>query len=177
MQENGIGLRSIVDGIDPSTASGRLQLGLFATLAEYERELINEKVRAGVQAAKARGVRFGQKPVDETQAEDDRNRPPAPHRGQDGGTRCKDRRVEQGNPVPLPENVRIRDPAPGQAELEVGTGRSQYAERKLVPLGETDGAGHRLDPALNTIRETGTQRGGAGAISHRYWFADRCQQY
>jgi DNA invertase Pin-like site-specific DNA recombinase len=71
MQENGIGLlRSIVDGIDPSTASGRLQLGLLATLAEYERELINERVRAGVMAAKARGVKFGQKPVDETEVED-----------------------------------------------------------------------------------------------------------
>lgn len=63
MQERGIGLRSLVDGIDLSTASGRLQLGLFATLAEYERELINERVRAGVMAAKARGVKFGQKPV------------------------------------------------------------------------------------------------------------------
>ncbi|MHA7297718.1 recombinase family protein [Pseudarthrobacter sp. MDT3-1] len=63
MQERGIGLRSLVDGIDPSTPSGRLQLGLFATLAEYERELINERVRAGVMAAKARGVKFGQKPV------------------------------------------------------------------------------------------------------------------
>jgi DNA invertase Pin-like site-specific DNA recombinase len=60
-QERGIGLRSLVDGIDPSTLSGRLQLGLFATLAEYERELINERVRAGVMAA--RGVKFGQKPV------------------------------------------------------------------------------------------------------------------
>lgn len=63
MQERGIGLRSLVDGIDPSTSAGRLQLGLFATLAEFERELINERVRAGVMAAKARGVKFGQKPV------------------------------------------------------------------------------------------------------------------
>jgi DNA invertase Pin-like site-specific DNA recombinase len=63
MQERGLGLRSLVDGVDPSTASGRLQLGLFATLAEYEGELINERVRAGVMAAKARGVKFGQKPV------------------------------------------------------------------------------------------------------------------
>ena len=34
MQKRGIGLKSLVDGIDPSSASGRLQLGLFATLAE-----------------------------------------------------------------------------------------------------------------------------------------------
>lgn len=59
MTEKGIMLRSIVDGVDPSTAQGRLQLHLFATLAEYERELINERVRAGVMAAQARGVQFG----------------------------------------------------------------------------------------------------------------------
>lgn len=52
--ESRILLRSIVDGVDPSTAQGRLQLHLFATLAEYERELINERVRAGVMAAQAR---------------------------------------------------------------------------------------------------------------------------
>jgi DNA invertase Pin-like site-specific DNA recombinase len=55
----GIRLHSIMDGVDPSTAHGRLQLALFASLAEYERELINERVRAGVMAAKARGVQFG----------------------------------------------------------------------------------------------------------------------
>lgn len=46
---------------------GRLQLALFASLAQYERELINERVRAGVMAAKARGVKFGkQGPKPET---------------------------------------------------------------------------------------------------------------
>ncbi|WP_209729354.1 recombinase family protein [Arthrobacter sp. CAN_C5] len=70
MQERGIRLRSLVDKIDPSTAQGRLQLALFATLAEYERELINERVRDGIAAAKARGVRFGQKPVDQSKVED-----------------------------------------------------------------------------------------------------------
>lgn len=60
--ERGVSLYSIMDGVDPSTAHGRLQLGLFATLAEYERELINERVRAGVMAAKARGVKFGKQP-------------------------------------------------------------------------------------------------------------------
>ena len=69
MQERGIGLKSLVDGIDPSSASGRLQLGLFATLAEYEREPINERVRAGIMAAKERGVRFGQKPVNQDTVE------------------------------------------------------------------------------------------------------------
>jgi DNA invertase Pin-like site-specific DNA recombinase len=44
MTKRGIGLHSIVDGVDPSTASCRLQLGLFGTLAQYERELNNERV-------------------------------------------------------------------------------------------------------------------------------------
>lgn len=41
------------------TPRPRLQLALFASLAGYEREVINERVKAGVLAAKARGVQFG----------------------------------------------------------------------------------------------------------------------
>lgn len=54
-----IGVRSLSDGIDPATREGRLMLTLMATFAEYERELIQERVQAGVDAAKARGVKFG----------------------------------------------------------------------------------------------------------------------
>lgn len=52
-------IRSLSDGIDPSTREGRLMLNLMATFAEYERELIQERVQAGVDAARARGVKFG----------------------------------------------------------------------------------------------------------------------
>ncbi|AND15370.1 recombinase [Rathayibacter tritici] len=52
-------VRSISDGIDPSTSTGRLMLGMLATLAEYERELIVERVNAGIAAARASGIRFG----------------------------------------------------------------------------------------------------------------------
>ncbi|WP_138413968.1 recombinase family protein [Sinomonas gamaensis] len=62
IQGQGISLYSIMDGVDPSTPHGRLQLALFASLAEYERELINERVRAGVMAARERGVKFGKQP-------------------------------------------------------------------------------------------------------------------
>ncbi len=56
-----------MDGVDPFTSHGRLQLALFASVAQYERELINERVRSGVMAAKARGVKFGkQGPKPET---------------------------------------------------------------------------------------------------------------
>lgn len=39
-------------------------LNLMATFAEYERELIQERVQAGVTAARARGVQFGRPPAD-----------------------------------------------------------------------------------------------------------------
>lgn len=57
--DRGVRVRSISDGIDPSTREGRLLLGQMSAFAEYERELIQERVQAGVDAAKARGVRFG----------------------------------------------------------------------------------------------------------------------
>jgi DNA invertase Pin-like site-specific DNA recombinase len=49
-------LRSISDGIDPATPSGRLMLNMLATLAEYGRELIVERVNAGLAAARQNGV-------------------------------------------------------------------------------------------------------------------------
>lgn len=57
--DRGIAVRSLSDGIDPSTREGRLMLNPMATFAEYERELIQERVQAGVDAARSRGVRFG----------------------------------------------------------------------------------------------------------------------
>lgn len=59
-----VGLRSVVDGIDSSTPTGRLMIGLLGTLADYERELIAERVQAGVDAARAGGTRFGRPPTD-----------------------------------------------------------------------------------------------------------------
>nr|WP_199309873.1 recombinase family protein [Synechocystis sp. FACHB-383] len=47
--------------IDTSTANGRLFFAVFAALAEYERELIAERTKAGLQAARARG-RLGGRP-------------------------------------------------------------------------------------------------------------------
>jgi len=47
--------------IDTTTANGRLVFGLFAALAEFERELIVERTNAGLKAARARG-RFGGRP-------------------------------------------------------------------------------------------------------------------
>jgi len=59
LRDRGVHLRSVSDGIDPTTTSGRLMLNMLATLAEYERELIVERVNAGIAAARQGGTRFG----------------------------------------------------------------------------------------------------------------------
>lgn len=64
LRERDIQVRSISDGIDPSTSTGRLMLNMLGTLAEYERELIIERVNAGIAAARQNGTRFGRPPAD-----------------------------------------------------------------------------------------------------------------
>ncbi|MCT2994950.1 hypothetical protein EFN10_02190, partial [Propionibacterium freudenreichii] len=64
LQNRGVTIRSIRDGIDPDTTTGRLMLGMLATLAEYERDLFGERVAAGIAAARAQGTRFGRPPAD-----------------------------------------------------------------------------------------------------------------
>lgn len=48
--------------IDTTTASGKMVFGIFAALAEFERELISERTKAGLAAARARGRKGGRKP-------------------------------------------------------------------------------------------------------------------
>lgn len=55
----GIALKSLNDAIDTSTSQGRLTLNIFASLAEFERDLISERTMAGLKAAKARGRKGG----------------------------------------------------------------------------------------------------------------------
>lgn len=62
LQKRGIAFRSVVDGIDTTSSIGRCQFGIFASLAEYEREVIIERTKAGLQAAKERG-RIGGRPT------------------------------------------------------------------------------------------------------------------
>ncbi len=47
--------------IDTTTASGRMVFGIFATLAEFERDLIRERTMAGLASARARGRKGGRK--------------------------------------------------------------------------------------------------------------------
>lgn len=64
LRERDVQVRSVSDGIDPATSTGRLMLNMLATLAEYERELIVERVTAGIAAARHNGTRFGRPAVD-----------------------------------------------------------------------------------------------------------------
>lgn len=57
--ERGIGLLSLNDPVDTTTAHGRLVFNIFASLAEFERELIRERTKAGLEAARARGRKGG----------------------------------------------------------------------------------------------------------------------
>jgi DNA invertase Pin-like site-specific DNA recombinase len=61
-KESGIQLVSIQDNIDTTTAQGRLMFNLFATFAEFERELISERTKAGLKAARSKGHFAGRKP-------------------------------------------------------------------------------------------------------------------
>lgn len=61
LEERGVGLTSLNDHIDTSTPARKLVFRIFASLAEFERELIRERTMAGLVAAKAQG-RVGGKP-------------------------------------------------------------------------------------------------------------------
>jgi DNA invertase Pin-like site-specific DNA recombinase len=56
--------RSLCDGaIDTTTASGELIFNIFSSLAQFERKLIQERTKAGLEAARARGRKGGRKKI------------------------------------------------------------------------------------------------------------------
>lgn len=59
LRQRGIDFHIITQGIDTRTAVGRMVFGQLAVFAEYERTLISERTKAGMKAAKARGVHCG----------------------------------------------------------------------------------------------------------------------
>ena len=54
LQDRGIGLRSLQEAIDTTTPAGKLTFHIFAALAEFERDMIRERTRAGLAAAHKR---------------------------------------------------------------------------------------------------------------------------
>lgn len=62
LESRRIKLVSLQDNLDTSTAVGRFTMQILASLAEYNRNLILEGCKAGIEAAKKRGVKFGRRP-------------------------------------------------------------------------------------------------------------------
>jgi DNA invertase Pin-like site-specific DNA recombinase len=59
LTERGVTLVSVTDGIDSSTAAGRMMIGVLGSLAAYERELIQERTALKRAASRANGTKFG----------------------------------------------------------------------------------------------------------------------
>ena len=58
-----VGMRSLTEAIDTTTADGKLAFHIFAALAEFERGVIRERTLAGLQAARAHGHTGGRPPA------------------------------------------------------------------------------------------------------------------
>jgi len=70
LEKRKIGFKSLQESIDTTSPSGKLVFHLFGALAEFERNLIAERTKAGLAAARARGRLGGRPPVlDEKQRE------------------------------------------------------------------------------------------------------------
>jgi DNA invertase Pin-like site-specific DNA recombinase len=62
LEERGIGFRSLHENVDTTTSTGKLVFHIFAALAEFERDLIVDRTKAGLAAARQRGATPGRKP-------------------------------------------------------------------------------------------------------------------
>ena len=63
LQARGVHFQSLREGIDTTTALGKMFFQIAASFAEYERSLISERTKAGLQAARAKGTRMGRPPA------------------------------------------------------------------------------------------------------------------
>ena len=61
--ELGVGFVSLTEALDPTTPTGRAMAGLLAVFAEFEREILRERVRAGIAQARQHGKPHGRPPT------------------------------------------------------------------------------------------------------------------
>jgi DNA invertase Pin-like site-specific DNA recombinase len=62
-EERGVGFKSLTESMDTTTPGGRLIFQIFGAMAEFERSIIRERTRAGLDAARARGRKGGRPTV------------------------------------------------------------------------------------------------------------------
>jgi len=62
LEKEGVGFVSLQEGFDTTTSGGKLIFQIFGALAEFERNLIRERTKAGLKAARARGRLGGRRP-------------------------------------------------------------------------------------------------------------------
>ena len=61
LEGEGIGFQSVTEAIDTTSPGGKLVFHIFGALAEFERNLIRERTKAGLEAARARGRKGGRR--------------------------------------------------------------------------------------------------------------------
>jgi DNA invertase Pin-like site-specific DNA recombinase len=63
LEDKDVDLKVIHQNIDTTTPAGRLLFTMLGAIAEFERDLINERVKEGIEAAKKKGIQFGRKAI------------------------------------------------------------------------------------------------------------------
>jgi DNA invertase Pin-like site-specific DNA recombinase len=69
LKEIGVELKSLKENIDTTTATGKLMFGMLAVLSQFERDIISERTKQGLEAARARGRKGGRKKKDSKKIE------------------------------------------------------------------------------------------------------------
>jgi DNA invertase Pin-like site-specific DNA recombinase len=59
LRSRNVGFQSVMDGIDTNTAAGRMVFSMVGAIAEFERNVISERTKAGMAAARRRGLHVG----------------------------------------------------------------------------------------------------------------------
>jgi len=120
LARRGIGFRCLTQDIDTTTAGGRLVFTVFSAIAEFEREIIAERTRAGLDAARTRGRRGGRKP--KLKARDLVRAGHTSRSGDPGRGGRRDNGCGRGHPLPPP----ARRPRSGRAGAQrAGTNRQR----------------------------------------------------
>ena len=124
--------------IDTTTAAGRLVFGIFAALAEFERELIRERTVAGLKAARARGRKGGRKfALSKVQVR--LAQAAMAHRDTSVSALCREFRHQAGDALP------VRRPAGPVARADPRRPERVAARRRRQPGGRGAPLDHRQD--------------------------------